>query len=89
MANDDLTNVEITTIYAASSAIEADRIVLLLEEEGLKANQQESSVSGIPTDSGHRFLVTCFSNLSEQARDVIKAAIGDEVISSNGSFLEG
>lgn len=89
MSTEDLTDVDITAIYAASSAIEADRIVLLLQEEGVQANQQESSVSAIPTDTGHRFFVTCFANVADKARDVIKQAITDEVISSNGSFMNG
>lgn len=87
MANDDLTEVAISSIYAASSAIEANRIVMLLADEGMTAHQQETSVSAFPSDSGHRFLVTCFEDLSEKARSVIKAAIDDEVISQNGTFL--
>ena len=87
MSTEDLTDVDITVIFAASSGIEADRIVLLLREQGVTANQQESSVSAIPTDTGHRFFVTCFANVAEKAREIIKQAVADEVISSNGSFL--
>ncbi len=88
MKIEDLIQGNIEAIYAASSALEAERIVLLLDEEGLKAEKQESSVIGIPTDAGHQFLVTCFAHLSEHAHQVIQKAIDDKIVSAQGTFLQ-
>ena len=87
MTTPPLTNVDLIDVYAASSQLESERIVAILADEGVEAQQSESSVAGFPTDSGHRFLITVFAPSREKAHAVIEQARTDAVITDDGSFL--
>lgn len=78
---------DLTEVYAASSAMGAERIVLLLQDDGVDASLRESSVTGFPTVSTARHLIIVPSPEAERARSLIRTAIEDEVLPGEGTFL--
>jgi hypothetical protein len=89
--NDILKNpmddIDLLDVYAASSQIAAERIVLMLQDQGLQAECRESSVSGFPSVGTARFLIVMPANQGERAKSLIEEAIRDEVIPGEGTFL--
>jgi hypothetical protein len=84
---DDARLEDLVEIYAASSAVEADRIVLLLDEDGIESIARETTMSSFPSpaDSSHLILVREASRA--QARALLEAARRDGAISESGAFL--
>lgn len=80
-------DVDLTDVYAASSGVGAERIVLLLQAEGVEAEARESSVAGFPAAGTQSHLVIVPANQREQARALIKKAVEDGVLPGDGSFL--
>lgn len=80
-------DIDLLDVYAASSQIAAERIVLMLQDRGLQAETRESSVSGFPSVGTARFLIIMPANQGEAAKALIQEAIDDEVIPQDGTFL--
>jgi len=78
---------DIVELYAAGSSVEADRIVLLLDEEGIEAQRRETSVPVFPAISNARHLITVLAHDKDRATEVIKRAIDDEILVADGTFL--
>jgi len=78
---------DIVEFYAAGSEVEADRIVLLLGDDGIEAHRRETSVPLVPSDGSSRHLITVFESDVERARALVKQAIADDVLPSSGMFL--
>lgn len=86
-AGNPLDDMDLVEVYAASSAMGADRIVLMLDDEGIAAQKRESSVAQIPSASTQRHLIIVPSPDKERAQALIKQAILDEVLPGDGAFL--
>jgi hypothetical protein len=82
-----LDDLEIAEIYAAGGAMEADRLVLLLQDEGIEAMNQMTSVSKFPSTATQRFLITAPAPDKQRAQALIKRAIDDEIVPADGTFL--
>lgn len=78
---------DIVEIYAAGSSVEADRIVLILDEENVEAQRREGSVPALPSISNARHFITVLAHDKDKAISVIKKAIEDEIIVPDGAFL--
>ena len=91
MSDDEIphprTDMEIAEAYAAESELEAERIVLLLGDEGIEAFKREVSVSVIPTVAGLRFLVLVFAENLESTNKILTQAREDGILSDTGAFL--
>lgn len=74
-------------VYAASDALEAERIITVLEEEGIVAHESSSGVSQIPSLGDNRFIIAVLRGSIKQSKAVIEQARQDGVISANGIFL--
>jgi len=82
---DDMTLVE---VYAAGSHIGVDRIVMMLEDEGIEALAREITVAEFPAAASERFLVTVPTTEKERSANIIKQAITDGVLPGDtGTFL--
>lgn len=81
-----LTDEDIVEIYAAGSDVEADRIVLLLEEQGVEAQRRETSVPVFP-GATHRHLITVFAHERDKSLAAIRQAIEDNILPADGTFL--
>ncbi len=82
-----LTDQDLVELYAASSQIEADRIVLMLGEEGIEAHAREASVAGFPSDANRRHLITVFGKDRGRAVELVQAAVDADVLTDKGTFL--
>lgn len=79
---------DLVAIYAATNAMEADRIVLMLKDEGIEhVLKQESSISEIPTVGTQSFLIAVLESDREKAQSVIRQAIEDGVLPKGGTLL--
>jgi hypothetical protein len=78
---------DILEIYAAGSDVEADRILLMLRDEGVEAHRRETSIPMYPAAGTARFLITVFASDADKARLVLKQAIVDEILPKDGTFL--
>lgn len=81
-----LTDEDIVEIYAAGSDVEADRIVLLLEEQGVDAQRRETSVPVFP-GATYRHLITVLAHDREKSVTAIRQAIEDGILPADGTFL--
>ena len=75
--------------YAASSDLEARRIVAILQDEKIEAMARETTNSVFPGAAGMRFLVLVPSEKRQECAQMVQQAINDEVISSEGSYIAG
>ena len=82
-----LTAHDLVEIYAATNAIEADRVILLLNEEGIEAQCRETSLPAFPTSGTSRHLVTVFQQDRDKANQLIAQAIEDEILSKQGALI--
>ena len=82
-----LTEHDLVEIYAATSAIEADRVILLLDDKGFDAQSRETSLPAFPTSGTSRHLVTVFQKDREQANQLIAQAIEDDILSKQGTLI--
>jgi hypothetical protein len=80
---------DLVEIYGAASSVEADRLVLLLEEEGIEAISRATTMSSFPSPAESSYLVCIRSSERERARALIEAARRDGAISEDGAFLGG
>jgi hypothetical protein len=81
-------DIELVEIYAAGSHMGVDRIVMMLQDEGVEALAREITVSEFPSSATERFLVTVPAGDKDKAVELIKQAIADKVLPADaGSFL--
>ena len=76
---------DLLEIYAAASAIEAERLILLLEEDGIDGIARATTMSSFPTAGQHLILVRAGD--AEKAKVTIGDARREGVISENGEWL--
>lgn len=74
-------------IYAAKNQIEMERIANILEEKGIFVYDHKTGISQIPVPSDLHFVIEVPADQEKKAREIIKLAIKDEVISNLGRFL--
>jgi hypothetical protein len=77
---------DLVEIYAPYTAVEADRLVLLLAEDGVEALARATTISAFPTEGQHLLLVR--SSERDRARQTIEAARHDGVVSAQGEWLD-
>lgn len=82
-----LTDMDLADVYAAGGPMEADRITLMLEDEGIEVMKREVSVSEFPSTATQRFLILTPESDKARAQELIRGAIEDGVIGDDGSFL--
>ena len=75
--------------YLCYDAFEAERIHGILENRELETMVRDRGVHDFPTHVGteDRHIIAVAENQVAQAREIIKGAIEDEVITSDGSFI--
>ena len=78
---------DIVEIYAAASSLEADRIVLLLQEDGIEAMARGTTASSFPSQVEGAYLILVTENLADAACKAIESARAEEAISDKGAFL--
>ena len=76
---------DLVEIYAAASSIEAERLVLMLEEDGVEALARATTSSSFPTAAQHLILVRAGDR--DKALITIGDARREAVISEGGSWL--
>ncbi len=74
-------------IYAAANDIEAERIITLLNSEGVPATYYQSNVSSLPSDASKHFIITTPAKSRNVALALIQNARKDGVISDTGMFI--
>jgi hypothetical protein len=85
----ELRHEDIIEIYGAATSLEADRIVLLLDEDGIEAIARAASMSSsFPSPAEAHFLVCVREPDKPKARALIEAARTDGAISTDGAFLD-
>lgn len=78
---------DLIEIYGAKNVMEADRLVLLLEEDGIEAIQRATTMSSFPTASEAHYLVCVREEQRARAVELIEAARRDGAVSTDGAFL--
>jgi hypothetical protein len=78
---------DLVELYAAATRVEADRIVLLLEEDGVEAISRETTMTSFPSPAEAHVLVLVRSNDREKARTLIEAAVREGAVSEGGQLL--
>ena len=80
---------DIIEIYGAATSVEADRIVLFLDEEGIEAIARAASMSSsFPSPVEAHFLICVREPQRAKAKELIDAARRDGAISEDGAFLD-
>lgn len=74
-------------IYAASNEIEAERIIAILEDEGIFATESQTGISQLPVSSDTRYIIAVFKENAMAAKKHLEQARKDQVISENGGFI--
>jgi hypothetical protein len=80
---------EVVELYAASSEIEATRIVLLLDEDGVDAVSRTTTMTSFPSGGTSQYLILIRYRDRVRARLLIEAARRDQAITMDGEFLSG
>ena len=75
-------------LYGAASAMEADRIVLLLDEDGIESIARETTMSSFPSPGNAHHLVCVRASERARAKQLIEAARADGAVTTDGLFLE-
>jgi hypothetical protein len=78
---------DLVEVYGAKNQVEADRLVLLLEDEGVESIQRATTMSSFPTSSEAHYLVCVREDDRQKALELIEAARRDGAISMDGAFL--
>jgi hypothetical protein len=86
-AGNPLDGEDLVELYAAKNAIEADRVVRILEDDGVEALYRETTMSSFPDPAEAHYLVMVRGDQATQARDLIASARTDGVISADGVFI--
>lgn len=79
--NDD----DLLEIYAAASEVEAQRLVLLLQEDGVEATVRATTSSSFPT--GGQYLILVATSDQHTARTTIANARREGAVSDHGEML--
>jgi hypothetical protein len=80
---------DIVEIYGAATSLEADRIVLLLEDEEIDAIARMTSMSSsFPSPSEAHYLICVREPQKTKAKEIIEAARRDGAITEDGAFLD-
>ena len=80
-----LDNEDLLEIYAAATSIEAERLVMLLSEDGIEALARATTISSFPAGGQHLILVK--GSDREKATKTIADARREGVVSSQGEML--
>jgi hypothetical protein len=80
-----ITNEDLVELYAAASAIEAERLVLLLNEDGVEALARETTASSFPTSGMHLIMVRTSDR--EKAHATIALARSEGAVTDRGEWL--
>jgi hypothetical protein len=83
----DLSGEDLVELYAPANAIEADRIVMLLAEDGIEAIARATTMSSFPTSAQHLVLVRAADR--ERAHATIANARREGAVSDGGEWLDG
>jgi hypothetical protein len=86
---DAVPDMDLSEVYSAASPMEADRILMVLADEGIEGMRRDTSVSQFPSDANAGALVLVPVESRDKARELIQQAIDDEVIPADGTFLRG
>jgi len=78
---------KLVDVYAASGEIEAERIITFLRDKGIDARESTKGISQLPVTGEMGFCIAVFRNEAKRAKEIIKQARKDGVISENGNFL--
>ena len=78
---------DLVEIYASAGALEADRIVLLLEDAGIDAIARESTMSSFPSPAEASHLILVREPQKAQARALLESARRAGAIGETGAFL--
>lgn len=77
---------DLIELYAATSQLEADRLVLLLKDDGIEALARATTMTSFPT-TGAWLVQVRFGDLAS-ARKIIGAARTEGAVSDRGEFLQ-
>jgi hypothetical protein len=83
----DLSVEDLVELYAPANAIEADRIVMMLADDGIEAIARATTISSFPTSGQHLVLVRAADR--QVARATIENARRESAISDGGEWLGG
>lgn len=88
-AIDEPVDEELHDIYVCYNGLEAGRIQAILSDEGIESLIRDRSVCDFPTPNNleSRQILAAYPSQEAQARDVIRQAIEDEVISADGHVV--
>lgn len=75
-------------IFAVSNQIEAERTVFLLQENGIEAREHKFGISQLPVISDTDYVVCVKKDQINEAREIIKQAQKDQIISEYGKFVD-
>ena len=83
------TEEELHDVYVCYNGLEAGRIQAILSDEGIESMIRDRSVSDFPTPNNleSRQIVAAYPSQEEKAREIIRQAIADEVISPDGHLV--
>lgn len=76
---------DLIEIYAAASQLEAERLVMMLGEDGVEAISRETTMSSFPTAGQHLILVR--QSDRTKALETITAARSEGVVTAGGEQL--
>ena len=75
---------DLIELYAAPNQLEADRLVLLLAEDGIEAIPRATTMTSFPTSG--TWLIVVPDSAVDDARRIITTARAEGVISTGGAF---
>jgi hypothetical protein len=78
---------DLVELYAAATRVEADRIVLLLEEDGVEAMARETTMTSFPSPAEAHVLVLVRSGDRDKAKATVEAAVREGAVSEGGQLL--
>ena len=86
---DTTTTEEMANVYACYNTQQVERVVGILQENGLDVLVRDRSSSAFPTYVGTtaQQLVAVAKHEHDRARDILQAAITDEILPGEGDFL--
>ena len=76
---------DLIELYAAATQMEAERLVMMLGEDGVEAIARATTISSFPTAGQHLVLVR--QSDTDKARKTITDARNEGVVSQNGELL--
>ncbi len=76
---------DLVEIYAAASQLEAERLVIMLREDGVEAIARDTASSSFPTEGQHLILVRQGDHA--KALQTIGAARNEAVVTTGGEAL--